>query len=232
MKDALVDVAESRPEWLSRLIVRWGALYNKAVLERGFFSVALSGGASPKAFFQGLADLGFGDEYWGRVLFFWSDERWVKHDHEESNFRMAHELLISRIPVPSGNVYPWKTGLSPEDCAADYDALLKKVLGSDETFDLVLLGIGSDGHTASLFPGTCALHETERLAVANEVPQAKSRWRLTLTYPCIAAAREAWFIVSGKEKGGVLETLMQPGCPLPAAQVVCRGGLRLYWCKE
>ncbi len=167
--------------------------------------VALSGGSTPRALFSLLAS----DEFAGRVDWrtidiFWGDERTVPPDHADSNYRMANETLLSHVPIPESNVHRMPCELDPDEAARLYEAELAAVFGSATAshppqFDLILLGIGGDGHTASLFPGTDALSIRDRLVVANPVPQQQTT-RLSLTVPVLLAAREVLFLVSGADK--------------------------------
>ena len=155
-----------------------------------------------------LADAGIASRFpWSRVHWFWGDERFVPHGHPDSNYRMARDALLSRVPVPDDNVHAIPTeGLSPEQAAAAYETTLKRFYGADmlapdrPLFDVTLLGIGEDGHTASLFPGQPALQEMRRWAVA--VIGAKSEPRITLTYPALDSSRDVAFLATGEGKAG------------------------------
>ncbi|MGH8599163.1 MAG: 6-phosphogluconolactonase [Burkholderiales bacterium] len=185
-----------------------------AVRQNGTFSVALSGGSTPKALYSLLAtDPGLRrDLPWGKVQVFWGDERPVPPDHADSNFRMADEALLSKVPVLPGNIHRIGGELSAEQAAIDYDRALRECfeLQDDELprFDLALLGLGPDGHTASLFPGTRALHEEKRLAVANWIGKLDSE-RITLTAPVFNNAACVIFLVSGNEKAVVLKSVIE-----------------------
>ncbi len=167
--------------------------------------VALSGGSTPRALFGLLAS----DEFAGRVDWrtvdvFWGDERTVPPDHADSNYRMANETLLSHVPIPESNVHRMRGELEPDEAARQYETELADVFGEATAtkppqFDLILLGIGGDGHTASLFPGTVALSIRDRLVVANPVPQQQTT-RLSLTVPVLHAAREVLFLVTGADK--------------------------------
>src|SRR5271155_3385160 len=189
------------------------------------FAVCLSGGSTPRRLYERLADPPFASRFpWSRVHWFWGDERFVPHDHPDSNFRMAREAFLSRVPVPGDNIHAVPTeGVSPEQTAAAYETTLKRFYGADmlapdrPLFDVTLLGIGEDGHTASLFPGQRALQETRRWAVA--VIGAKAEARITLTYPVLDSSREVAFLVTGKEKRRVLARAQARDRTLPAAAV-------------
>jgi 6-phosphogluconolactonase len=208
----------------------------EAVAARGAFTVALSGGSTPKSLFLLLAS----DTYraqlpWDRIHFFWGDERHVPPDDPESNYGMARDTLLSRAPVPPSNVH--RIAGEEEDAgaaAAAYERTLREFfrLGREERprFDLVYLGLGPDGHTASLFPGTRALQEEERLVVANWVGKFYAN-RITLTAPVLSAARSVVFLVAGPDKAlplkAVLEGPREPS-QLPA-QLIRPDGGRLLW---
>ena len=170
------------------------------------FSVCLSGGSTPRRLYEQLATPAFASRFpWRRAHWFWGDERFVAHDHPDSNFRMARDAFLSRVPAPDGNVHAIPTeGLSPEQAAAAYETTLKRFYGADTLapdrplFDVTLLGIGEDGHTASLFPGQPALQERRRWVIA--VIGAKSEPRITLTYPALDSSRDVAFLATGEEK--------------------------------
>ena len=206
-----------------------------AVSARGRFTAALSGGRTPEALYTLLAKAPFASQIpWARVHLFWGDERCVPPDHGESNYRLARERLLDHVPVPPENVYRIRGEMDPVDAAALYEGLLHDFFGQHgepcPAFDVVLLGLGEDGHTASLFPGSPALRESLRRVSAQYV-DAQKGWRITLTPPAINAARLAVFVVSGKGKAAavreVLEGPFQPGT-LPAQAVRPSSG-ELRW---
>ena len=174
------------------------------------FAVCLSGGSTPRRLYERLADPAFAARFpWNRAHWFWGDERFVPHDDRDSNYRMARDAFLSRVPVPNDNIHAVPTeGLSPDQAARAYETTLKQFYGAATLvpgrplFDVTLLGIGEDGHTASLFPGQPTLQETSRWAVA--VIGAKAEARITLTYPVLDSSREVAFLVTGKEKRGVV----------------------------
>jgi 6-phosphogluconolactonase len=187
-----------------------------AIQGSGRFTVALSGGATPRSLYSLLATQS--DVPWGQIRFFFSDERHVPPDSPDSNFRMAHEALFSRAPVPQENIFRVPAEIPDADTAAQsYEQTLRQVfqLGEEDLprFDLIFLGLGPDGHTASLFPGTAALHEDERLVAANWVEQFKT-WRITFTYPVLNNAAAVLFIATGAEKQEALLQVLQ-GKPDP-----------------
>jgi 6-phosphogluconolactonase len=183
----------------------------ESINDRGRFTVALSGGSTPKAFFHLLASEPFRSQVdWGNVLFFFGDERNVPLNSEESNYRTARENLFDSLNISKDKVFRWKTELGdPVSIADDYEKTIRAHFDTEPpVFDLILLGMGTDGHTASLFPGTLALDETERIAVPNHVP-AMNTVRLTLTYPVINAARNVAFLVAGTDKARVLRRVLE-----------------------
>ena len=178
----------------------------KAIDGTGRFAVALAGGSTPQRAYELLADTYRDDLDWGKVHVFFGDERGVPPDHEDSNYRMANEALLSRVPV--GSVHRMRGELPPPEAAADYEKELRGFFGGPPVFDLVLLGIGEDGHTASLFPRTPALDVTDRLAAANPV-ETLGTTRITLTAPTINASREVVFLVAGGGKAEALKEILE-----------------------
>lgn len=173
------------------------------------FTIALAGGATPRALYQLLAADPFATALdWSRVHLFWGDERCVPPDHPDSNYRMLSETLIGRVPLPTGNIHRILGELEPSKGAYDYEKSMADFFENRPQFDLVLLGMGDDGHTASLFPYTSALAETSRWAVATEVNNA-IRWRITLTLPVLNTARRVLFLVSGSGKAARLRDVLQ-----------------------
>jgi 6-phosphogluconolactonase len=200
---------------------------SQAVAARGRFLAALSGGSTPRATYELLASEAFAARVdWPRLHVFWGDERCVPPDHAESNYRMAREALLDKVPIPAGNVHRIRGELPPDRAAAAYQAQLEAVLGEDGRFDLILLGMGADGHTASLFPGAAALEERVRWVVGNYVEKLDA-WRVTLTLPLINRARHVLFLVSGAAKADALARV-RAGHPLPAA-LVQPGHGELVW---
>jgi 6-phosphogluconolactonase len=199
---------------------------NQAIAERGRFTLALSGGSTPKALFTLLATNARSALAWDRTYFFWSDERHVPPTDADSNYRMAHEAMLSKVPVPAGNVFRIPAEMKDAAAAAEaYEQTLRKFFGVEPGhfphFDLILLGLGPDGHTASLFPGTVALREKSRLVVANWVEKLKAH-RITFTLPLLNAARKVMFLVSGTDKAAVLKSVLEsdaPGEQFPAKLV-------------
>jgi 6-phosphogluconolactonase len=189
---------------------------NEAVAARGRFTIALSGGSTPKNLFNLLATNARSTLPWDRTYFFWSDERHVGPTDPDSNYRMANEAMLSKIPIPPANVFRIEAE-NPDAAAAAqaYEKNIRKFFQMDSglpQFDLILLGMGPDGHTASLFPETGALQEKSKLVLANWVEKLKTH-RLTFTLPLINAAREVAFLVSGVDKAGVLKAVLEENAP-------------------
>jgi 6-phosphogluconolactonase len=193
------------------------------------FRLALAGGSTPRCLYQLLASQEFRTQIpWERLHFFWGDERVVPHDHPQSNYRMAREALLKHVPVPRENIHPVSTQASLEDTAQTYERELREHFGRGvPAFDLVLLGMGPDGHTASLFPASAALKERERLVVAHRV-EGKGLDRITLTLPVLNQARRIFFLVTGKSKATTLRAAIAGGGPLPVQQIAPRKG-ELVW---
>ena len=181
-----------------------------AVHARGQARVAISGGSTPKSVFALLAREYVDKIAWEQVQLFWVDERCVPPTDADSNFGMTKAAMLDKVPLPAANVHRMEGELDPEEAAARYEAEIRNTLrlegAETPTFDLVLLGLGPDGHTASLFPHTEGLHELARICLANHVPQ-KDTWRLTLTWPVITQGREVVFLIEGREKAAVLKTV-------------------------
>ncbi len=204
----------------------------EALARQARWAVALSGGSTPQAAYQRLAAPDLTSQVdWARVHFFWGDERCVPPDHPESDYGMARAALLDHIPVPPANVHRMRGELNPAEAAAAYQAELESYFGTARPrFDLVWLGLGEDGHTASLFPGTAALRETQRYVVANWVEKLNA-WRLTLTPPAINQAAQVTFLVSGSRKAQILKEVLQgPYQPeVRPAQLVQPATGRLVW---
>ena len=207
----------------------------EAVAARGRFTIALSGGSTPRNLFTLLATNGRSTLPWDRMFFFWGDERHVPPTDAESNYRMADEAMLSKIPVAVGNIF--RVAAENPDAAAAaeaYEQTLRKFFalesGEVPRFDLILLGLGPDGHTASLFPGTAAVQERTRLVVANWVDKLKTS-RITLTLPVLNAARCVAFLVSGTDKADALKAVLEgdaPGEQYPSKLVKPTDG-KLIW---
>ena len=229
-RQALIQAAAGK-------IVRLGAA---AIEGKGRFAVALSGGSTPRPLYALLAEKLAGSMDWSRVHLFWGDERCVPPDDPSSNYRMVREALLDKVSIPPSNVHRIHGEEDPKAAAVAYERELRSFFGSAGVdnpsragFDLVLLGIGENGHTASLFPGLPAVSETVRWVVAQYV-EVVSMWRITLTPVVINAADHVFFLVSGADKaeaaGRVLEGPIQPEV-LPA-QVIRPAHGQLLWLMD
>jgi len=205
-----------------------------AVAARGRFLIALAGGATPRETYSRLARPPHDAAMpWRRTYAFFGDERWVPPDHPQSNFRMAHEALLSKVPIPPDQVFRMGCeGDDPEAAAAAYARTMAEVFGARRgevpRFDLILLGMGIDGHTASLFPGSPALREVFRTVAAVHAAAAAIPQRLTLTFPVLNAAACVTFLVAGAEKARAVRSVLAEGALLPAGLVRPQDG-RLVW---
>ena len=224
----IIEVADDA-QALAELAADW--LLAQAQAKSGTFSVALSGGSTPRRLYQLLASAPRRDLFpWNRTSWFWGDERFVPYDDEASNYRMVREAMLARAPVPPGNIHPMPTeGLAPDAAASVYERTLKQFYGADDLaankplFDVVLLGLGTNGHTASLFPGYPTLDEVRRWVVG--VPKANVEPfvpRVTLTLPTLVSCREMLFEVAGAEKRAIL-TRVLAGENLPANRAQSTG---------
>jgi 6-phosphogluconolactonase len=227
----IVPSAEAVAQAAAELFVQ---TCEQSLRERGRFAVALSGGSTPKRTFELLATQPFSARVdWSRVHLFWGDERYVPHDDPNSNFRMTSEALLRHAPIPPDNVHPVATEITPpEEAAADYEAELRRTVGDGKSipaFDLVYLGLGTNGHTASLFPHSPILHEQSRLVVADFVGEVNT-WRISMTAPLLNRGRIVAFLIAGRDKAQVVrEVLTGPRDPerLPAQLIVPEG--QLLW---
>lgn len=206
-------------------------LAERGTRSHGRFAVALAGGSTPEGAYRLLATTYKTKVKWQQVHVFWGDERTVPPDHQDSNYRMALDAFLSAVPIPAGQIYRMRGELDPEEAAEDYNTRLQKFFGGvGPRFDLVILGMGDDGHTASLFPHTSALEEHEAWVVANHVPQQQTT-RITLTVPAINAAAEVLFMVAGEAKADALQAVLR-GERQPAvypAQLIAPSDGTLLW---
>jgi 6-phosphogluconolactonase len=211
------------------------SLADRAVQERGRFTVCLSGGSTPRQTYALLADDPLRNRTpWSRVHIFWGDERLIALDQPDNHYRMASDIFLMKVPIPAQNIHRVRVEVdNPAQAASEYDGLLRSFfdLTGEEIprFDLIILGMGADGHMASLFPGTPALKETERLAVANYVPKLNAD-RLTLTLPVLNNARQIMFLVSGDNKADALRGVLEDDSrtDLPARLLRPRDGKMLW----
>lgn len=218
---------ETEQEWISALVSKWQEIGTEALNARGTFYVSLSGGSSPESLYKALAKINWP---WSSTVLFIGDERWVASDHKDSNYRMIYECFYPH----KIRLERWRTELTkPEEAAVDYRKRISKELGHPARFDLVLLGVGNDGHTASLFPGTPALLEQEQYTTQCWVPQMDGV-RLTMTYRLFYQAREILFVSKGSGKQEWLTKLeKKTDTTFPAARIESKSELiSIYNCVK
>lgn len=206
----------------------------EAIKNHGKFSVALSGGSTPKALFELLENENYASQIeWQNVYIFWSDERCVSPENGQSNYRMANEALLKHVPIPRNQIHRMLGEDEPSKAAFDYEQELISHFKTDEPrFDLILLGMGDDGHTASLFPNTTAIDENEKLVAAPFVEKFNS-YRLTFTFKIINAAAKIIFLITGASKAETLKlVLSKPQKHLPASLVNATDGQLLLLLDE
>lgn len=221
--DTAEAVAEHAAEWLCAL----------ARSRDREVAICLSGGSTPQRLYQRLASAPVASRMpWNRIQWFWGDERFVPHDDPASNYRMAYDALFSRIPISKERIHPIPTeDLSPEQAAESYQSLLQNYYGDNRLdanrsiFDVTMLGVGEDGHTASLFPGNSSLQEDRQWVLP--VLGATSQTRITLTYPVLNSSSNLAFVATGANKKSILARIRAGDMTLPAALVRPVG--RLYW---
>ncbi|WP_422000886.1 6-phosphogluconolactonase [Reyranella sp.] len=220
-KDARVDTLPD-PAALALHVAEW--MTAEALAAAGPFRVSLSGGSTPRALYGLLASDRFRDRFpWDRVAWYWGDERFVPHDHPDSNYRMTNEAMLSKAPIPPASVHPIPTDGDPDDAAARYERTLQQAYGADTLdpkrplFDITLLGLGPDGHTASLLPGEPVLEERKRWVAA--VSHGRPEVRITMTYPVIDSSRKVAFLLAGKEKTAMFEAIRAGTSTVPASRV-------------
>lgn len=201
-------IGSSRTEAVHFSVKQFIELAQEAINKRGKFCVALSGGTTPLEIYKHISSKEYRDQIdWSKTLLFWSDERAVPPNHVDSNYRMTMEAGFNTLPIPSENIFRMMGEGDLEINAKAYEELIIKHV-PDQKFDLMMLGMGDDGHTASLFPKTHGLHtKSDRLTIANYVPQ-KSTWRLSLTFQCINQARQIVIHVLGKNKAKMLKEVL------------------------
>lgn len=210
------------------------AAAGQAIAGRGSFAVALSGGTTPKAVYALLAVEPFRSAVdWAQVRFFFGDERCVPPDDEQSNYRMARLAFLDAVPIPPANVHRMRGEIDPAEAARDYAAILRTDLGDEPSLDLTLLGLGPDGHTASLFPGSPP--DTDNDALVRAVyADSRAMWRITITPKVINASRTVAFAVEGVEKAAILEAVLEgPRDPVALpSQIVAPSPGRLLWLAD
>ncbi|WP_455378277.1 6-phosphogluconolactonase [Petrachloros mirabilis] len=232
-----IRISRNRKDWATEaatLIIRVG---QQAVRSRGCFSLAVSGGTTPELLYETLASAAYAERFdWSAATFFFVDERCVPPEHPDSNFNLANRALFLPLRINLNNIYRMSGESSdPDGAAREYEAQIRTACASPTDIwpriDLVLLGLGNDGHTASLFPGTAAVDERHRWVAVGHAPSGPST-RLTLTLGVINQASVVVFLVTGADKAGIVKTILNPGSDadrqLPAALVKPNRG-RLIW---
>jgi 6-phosphogluconolactonase len=236
-RNAVIEIYTDPQSLAVEAADKFARLADSFVKETGLFSVALSGGSTPKAMFSILAEKPYAGRLpWRSIRFFWGDERAVQPDHADSNYRMADQTLLSKVAVPGENIY--RIPAEDEDherAAANYSATLRTFFSAEwPRFDLIFLGMGADGHTASLFPGTSALQANDRIVAANYVEKFQSH-RITLTTASINNARNVIFLVAGEDKSPALKEVIDgernPG-KYPSQLIEPRDGKLLWMVDE
>lgn len=231
LADAKVQVFADA-DALARAAADW--LLALARAKAGNFAVALSGGSTPRQLYVTLSAPPYLELFpWTRSHWFFGDERFVPPAHPDSNYRMAREAMLERVPVPSANIHAVPTeGLTPEQSAVAYERELKSYYGAEQLdparplFDAVLLGLGADGHSASLFPGSPLLEE--RVAWVAADTSSKPEGRITLTYAALASTHAAAFLIAGAEKRAVFADIRQGNRTLPAGRLQVAGDLQVF----
>lgn len=206
----------------------------KSIAKKDSFIVALSGGSTPKKLFQLLASASFCKSIdWKKVFIIWGDERFVPHSNEESNYKMAKEALLQHVAIPKKNILAIPTSHSPEICAAAYQESLKVLLGKKGIIDLTLLGMGDDGHTASLFPNTDILYENKKW-VKEVWLEDKQVWRISLTYPLLNKSNEIMFLVAGAAKAPIIKHIFAKSAKLkfPVQNIQLKKGTIMWLLDE
>jgi 6-phosphogluconolactonase len=219
------------PHALARRVAEW--MTSTALAAKGPFRVSLSGGSTPKTLYELLASDDFKSHVpWQRIIWYWGDERFVPHNDPESNFRMAREAMLTKAPVPPENIHPVPVDGSPEEAALRYERTLQQANGgpvldpAKPLFDVTLLGLGNDGHTASLLPGDAVLQERKRWVAV--VSHGRPEVRITMTYPVIESSGKVAFLVTGKEKAAIVAAIRAGGSQVPAARVKPVGELMWF----
>jgi len=218
---ARIDVSPD-PERLAHRVAQW--ITDLACATPGRFSVALSGGSTPKRLYQLLASAPYRNAVpWERIHWFWGDERFVAWDHPDSNYGMTRDTMLAHVPVPHDNIHGIAFAGTPPDAALAYERELKIYYGADTLdpglplFDVVLLGMGPDGHTASLIPGEPVLEERRRWVA--DVTHGRPEPRITLTYPPLESSRSTAFVAAGADKHAMMTRVLAGEWELPAARV-------------
>lgn len=206
----MVNIFKSQQDIIATAAKMFAEAAQKAIQERGKFVVSLTGGTSPEALYNLLAAPPYRDSIdWSKLYIFWGDERWVPLTDDKSNGKMTDRTLLNKVPVPADHIhYMYADDQQPQDFAAAYEQSIRQVLGEDLSFDLILLGMGPEGHTASLFPHEPVLHEKDKLVEAYYL-QSQSMFRITLTPPIINRAKQIIVMLFGEEKAAALYQVLE-----------------------
>ncbi|WP_342648178.1 6-phosphogluconolactonase [Mucilaginibacter sp. CSA2-8R] len=206
----MIKVFDNKAEISTAAAELFVQIAQRSISQNGKFVVALTGGSSPEQLYTLLAQPEYQNKIdWTKVFVFWGDERWVPLDDEQSNGKMADRTLLSKVPVPENQVfYMWQEGISADDYAAQYENEIRKHLNADLSFDLILLGMGPDGHTASLFPHQQVLQETQKLVAAYHL-DAQNMYRITLTAPLINKGQHLLVMLYGENKAPALHEVLE-----------------------
>ncbi len=231
-----VEIFSDRTALIAAEAERIVTVANESIEARGRCLMALSGGSTPKPLYELLASPPFAARVdWSRVHLFWGDERCVPPDHPDSNYRMTREALIDRVPLPAENVHRIRGEDDPSPAAEAYEKALREFFGVGDaparSFDLALLGMGPDGHTASIFPGTPATTETHRWAMPVHVLKPRDMWRVTLTTVVLNAAANVTFLVAGADKADVVQDVLRQDARPPSlpAQLIKPAHGVVHW---
>jgi 6-phosphogluconolactonase len=208
-----LHIYPDRQALIEAVAQRWFMLAQSAIEQRGCFHVALAGGSTPTALYEQLRSPDWIDKInWSAVHIWFGDERCVPSDHPDSNYRMASEALLSHVPIPRDQIHPMKGGMgNPQEAATEYSKMLLNQIHTNKGlphFDLIMLGIGTDGHIASLFPGSANLHEQHRTVSAAWIDEQKG-WRISLTLPTIIHAAHIMLMANGEEKTAILQQVFR-----------------------
>lgn len=205
-----IHILESPDEVINQIAEEILSLANASIEDHGSFTIALSGGSSPKRLYELLASEPFVNEFpWEKSYFFFGDERYVPSDDPDNNARMAREAMLDKVPVPAHNIFAVNTAYSPAEAANDYaHRILEHFTIQEPVFDLILLGLGDDSHTASLFPHTKVLAETDALVKEVKMLHEHS-WRITFTRPLINKASSVYFMAFGKKKAHAVYSVLE-----------------------
>lgn len=231
MGDKIVKIFEDSVSLYKGTADKIVDIYTEAVKNIGDFTIALSGGGTPKKLYELLATSHYTDKIdWNKVKVFFGDERYVPRDHPDNNSKMAREALLNHVSIPESNIFVFDTSLPPQKSASEYAKSVKSELGENYPhFDLILLGLGGDGHTASLFPWTPILKESKKM-VKQVFVRKMGTYRLSFTYPLINAANNVIFLVSGSSKSDIISEILDDSANdnrYPAQGVQPLG--QLYW---